>query len=85
MGLILAIVFFGIGILALVAYNGTPHGGPTNVCAPVTILNHSYSVAADCRYVSIGELAIVAIFFFASVLCVLVARTKPAPPPRSRR
>lgn len=80
MGIVLAIVFLGIGIAALVAYNGTPHGA-TDVCSPITFFNHTYSISADCRYVSIGELAIVAIFFFASVLAVLVSRTKPQRPP----
>lgn len=84
MGLILAILFLLIGVAALVAYNGTPHGGPTDVCTPVNFLNHSYSIPADCRYVSIGELAVVAIFFFAAVLAVLVARTKTRIPPSTR-
>jgi hypothetical protein len=77
MGIVLAIVFLGIGIAALVAYNGTPHGGPTDVCSPVNFFNHTYAISADCRYISIGELAVVAVFFFASILAVLVARTKP--------
>jgi hypothetical protein len=80
MGIILAIVFLGIGIAALVAYNGTPHGGPTDVCTPINFFNHSYSFNADCRFISIGELAVVAVFFFASVLAVLVSRTKPRRP-----
>lgn len=84
MGFVLALLFLLVGITALLAYNGTPHGGPTEVCTPVNVLNHSYSIAADCRYVSIGELAIVAIFFFAAVLAVLVARTKPGPGQRTR-
>lgn len=84
MGLVLAILFLLVGIAALLAYNGTPHGGPTDVCTPINFFNHQYSIAADCRYVSIGELAIVAIFFFAAVLAVLVARTKPRIPPSTR-
>jgi hypothetical protein len=80
MGLVLAIVFLGVGIAALVAYNGTPHGGPTEVCSPIYFFNHTYSFSADCRFVSIGELAVVAIFFFAAVLAVLVYRTRPQRP-----
>jgi hypothetical protein len=77
MVLLLAIVFLGIGISALVLYNGTPHGGPTSTCAPINFFDHTFVVNADCRWVSIGELAVVAVFFFAAVLAVLVARTKP--------
>jgi tryptophan-rich sensory protein len=82
MGLVLAILFLIVGIAALVAYNGTPHGGPTDVCSPINFLNHSYSIDTDCRYVSIGELAIVAVFFFATVLAILVVRTKTRVPPK---
>lgn len=84
MGFVLAILFLIVGIAALMAYNGTPHGGPTDVCSPINVFNHTYSVAADCRYVSIGELAIVAIFFFAAVLAILVARTRTRLPPKTR-
>lgn len=76
MGFLLAALFVGVGIAALVAYNGTPHGGPTDTCTPIQFFSHTYSVAADCRYVSIAELAVVAVFFFAAVLAVLVARPR---------
>lgn len=80
MGIVLAIVFLAIGIAALVAYNGTPHGGPTDVCSPINFFNHTYSITADCRIVSIVELALVAVFFFATVLAILVYRTRPHRP-----
>ena len=76
MGIVLAVVFLAVGILALIAYSGTPHGGPTQTCSPIVVFNHTYTINADCRYVSIGELAVVAVFLFAAVLTALAARPK---------
>lgn len=74
MGIVLALVFLVIGIVTVVIYNGTPHGGPTTSCGPITAFNQTVTVNADCRYVSIGELAVAGLFIFLAILVALASR-----------
>lgn len=74
--LVLAILSLGIGILALVAYGATPHGGPTTSCGPIDYLGQNFTIQADCRYVSVGELAIAVIFVMLAVFAALSARPR---------
>ncbi len=76
MGFILAIIFLAIGVVTLVAYGGTPHGGPTTNCGPIDFFGHSYTVSADCRYVSAGEITIAIACFLLAVISVLLARPR---------
>jgi len=76
MGIVLALLCFGVAVVAAVAYGGTPHGGPTAVCGPITIFGNSFTVSADCRYVSIGEIAAAGLFFFLAVVAALSARPR---------
>jgi hypothetical protein len=66
-----------MAIVALSAYSGTPHGGPTVSCGPIHVFGQTIqSVNADCRYISVGELAAAGILFFFALLSALVARPK---------
>lgn len=76
MGIVLAIIFLAVAAVALVAYGGTPHGGPTTTCGPITIFSHTFTVNADCRYLSIGELVIGGLFFFMAITAALSARPR---------
>jgi hypothetical protein len=76
MGIVLAIVFLAIAVVALVVYGGTPHGGPTTTCGPITAFGHTFTVSADCRYISIGELVVAGAFFFLAILAALSARPR---------
>jgi hypothetical protein len=77
MGLVLAAIFVAVAVLAAVAYNGTPHGGPTTTCGPITFLGHTYTVTADCRYVSSGEIGVAVLFFILALIAALSARPRP--------
>lgn len=74
MGILVAVIFLAIGIVSLVVYNGTPHGGPTTSCGPVTAFNQTFTIQADCRYISVGELAIAGVFIFLAILIALANR-----------
>jgi hypothetical protein len=76
MGIVLALLSLGIAIVAMVAYGGTPHGGPTTACGPIMVFGHLFTVTADCRYISIGELVVAGAFFFIAILAALSARPK---------
>jgi tryptophan-rich sensory protein len=77
-GIVFAIIFIAVAILAFIAYGGTPHG-PTSVCTPINFLGHSYTVNADCRYISLGELAIAIGFLILALISVLVSRPRGGP------
>jgi hypothetical protein len=74
MGLVLAAIFVALAILAAVAYNSTPHGGPTTTCGPIHYLGHTFTVTADCRYVSSGEVGVAVLFFILALVAALSAR-----------
>jgi hypothetical protein len=76
MGIVLAIVFLALSAVTAITYGGTPHGGPTTECGPITVFNHAFTVHADCRYVSVGELLIAFFFFFLAVMAALSARPR---------
>lgn len=77
---LIAILLLAVGVLALTIYNGTPHYGPTSTCAPITIFSHDYTIAADCRIISVLELVAATVSFIFAVFLVLLAR-----PHRQRR
>jgi hypothetical protein len=80
MSIILAIGFVALAILGVVAYNGTPHGGPTSVCSPVSIFGSVFSVPFDCRYFSLGEIVFIIVCFLLAVVAALSARPdRPGP------
>ena len=80
MGIILAIGFVALAVFGVVAYNGTPHGGPTSVCSPVDIFGSVLSVPFDCRYFSLGEIVFVVVCFLLAVVAALSARpNRPGP------
>ena len=76
MGIVLAIIFLAVAIVAIVGYAGTPHGGPTTSCGPITAFGHTFTLSADCRYVSIAELVVAGAFFFLAILAALAARPR---------
>jgi hypothetical protein len=76
MAIVLALFFVAAAGLGLVAYGGTPHGGPTTICGPIAMFNHHLTVDADCRYISVGELAFSGLFFFLATVTILVGRPK---------
>ncbi|GAC1397867.1 MAG: hypothetical protein NVSMB52_11460 [Chloroflexota bacterium] len=76
MGIVLAIVFLLVAVAASVAYNGTPHGGPTTVCGPVNFFNHTTIIHADCRYVSVTEIVIAVVFFILALSAAISARPR---------
>ena len=74
MGIVLAIILLALAIGALVAYAGTPHGGPTTTCGPIHAFGHAFTVNTDCRYISAGEIAVAVGFFLLAVIAALSAR-----------
>jgi hypothetical protein len=76
MGIILAIIFIGIAVMAAITYSATPHGGPTTSCGPITVFQHTFTIHADCRYVSVGELVATGLFFFLALAAALSARPR---------
>lgn len=74
MGIVIAIILVALAVVALIAYGGTPHGGPTSVCGPITAFNHTFTVNADCRYISVAELIAAGAFFFLALVAALSAR-----------
>jgi hypothetical protein len=74
MGFVLAFLFVVAAVVALTLYGGTPHGGPTATCGPVNFLGNRFTIGADCRYVSITELAIAGLCFFFALMSLLTAR-----------
>jgi hypothetical protein len=80
MSAILAVGFMALAILGIVSYNGTPHGGPTSVCSPVSIFGSVLSVPFDCRYFSLGEIILTIVCFLLAVVAALSARpNRPGP------
>ncbi|HEX6509394.1 MAG TPA: hypothetical protein VF221_17330, partial [Chloroflexota bacterium] len=82
MSAILAIGFAVLAVFGIVAYNGTPHGGPTSVCSPISILGTVTSVPFDCRYFSIGEIFFIVVCFLFAIIAAISARPnrqKPTP------
>ncbi|HZU14188.1 MAG TPA: hypothetical protein VFB58_15215 [Chloroflexota bacterium] len=78
MAFLVAILLVLLGVVALVAYGGTPHVGPTALCGPITFAGRTFTIDTDCRYLTIGELALVIGCFLIAFLILLSAR------PRSR-
>jgi len=76
MAIVLALIFLAAGIVVLVAYGGTPHGGPTTACGPISFFGHTFTVSADCRYVSAGEIAAAIALFLLAVVTVLLGRPR---------
>lgn len=76
MGYFFGFIFVALAVLAAILYSGTPHGGPTTACGPITFFNHSFTVGADCRYVSIGELVAAFLFFLIAIMSLLAARPR---------
>jgi hypothetical protein len=80
MSILLAIGFLVLALLGIVTYNGTPHGGPTSVCSPVSIFGSVLSVPFDCRYFSLGEIVFIIVCFLLAVVAALSARpNRPGP------
>ena len=77
MGIVLAVLFLAIAVVAVMVYGATPHGGPTTSCGPITVFNHTFTVNVDCRYLSVGELAAAGLFFFLAIVAALSARPRP--------
>lgn len=76
MGIVLAIIFLAVAVVAVMVYGATPHGGPTTSCGPITLFNHTVTVTTDCRYLSVGELAAAGLFFFLAFVAALSARPR---------
>lgn len=76
MGLVVAVLLLALAVVSLIVYGGTPHGGPTTSCGPITAFSHSFTVMADCRYVSVGELVFAGLFFFLALVVGLNARPR---------
>ncbi|MGH2442417.1 MAG: hypothetical protein ACRDFX_04570 [Chloroflexota bacterium] len=74
MGLIAAVVLLVLSVGAMVVYSGTPHGGPTASCGPISAFNHTFTINADCRYLSVGELVLAGVLFFLALLIGLSSR-----------
>ena len=74
MALILAIVLLVVAVAAMVVYGATPHGGPTTVCGPINVFGQTFTPHTDCRYISVGELAVAGAFFFLAILTALAGR-----------
>lgn len=74
MSAILAVGFIALAILGIVTYNGTPHGGPTSVCSPVSAFGTVFSVPMDCRYFSLGEIIFSVLCFVLALVAALSAR-----------
>ena len=74
MALVLAFLFLAAGVLALLAYGGTPHGGPTTTCGPINFLGSNVTLTADCRYVSAAEIATGVVFIGLAIFIALAAR-----------
>ena len=74
LSVLVAIVCVALGILGIVAFNGTPHGGPTSVCSPVSLFGSVFSVPFDCRVLTWGEIIFIAVCFLLAVMAALAAR-----------
>lgn len=74
MGIVVAIVLLAVAGASLVAYGGTPHGGPTTSCGPMNVFGQTLTVNTDCRYISAGELIVAGLFFFLAIIAALSAR-----------
>jgi hypothetical protein len=74
--LVLGIIFLAIAIVATAASGATPQVGPASNCGPINFFDSSFTVHADCRYLSVGEGAGAVIFFLPAVLAVLSARPR---------
>jgi hypothetical protein len=77
---LLAIGFVALALLGVVSYNGTPHGGPTAVCSPISLFGSVFSVPMDCRYFSLAEIVFTIICFLLAVVAAFSARPeRPGP------
>lgn len=76
MGIIFALIFVAAAAVTAIAYGGTPHGGPTTSCGPIDFFGQTFTIGADCRYVSVGELVIAGIFFFLAIVAALSGRPR---------
>ncbi len=76
MSALLALCFVVLALGGVVAYNGTPHGGPTSVCSPVEIFGSTLTVPLDCRYFTFGEVTFIVICFFLAVVSAFSARPR---------
>ena len=74
MGILVAIFFLGLAIVTLVAYGGTPHGGPTTTCGPINVFGQHFTIQTDCRYISAAEVAMAVTFFVLAAIAALSAR-----------
>jgi hypothetical protein len=70
----LAAGFVLLGILGIVVYNGTPHGGPTAVCSPISAFGQVTSVPFDCRYFSTGEIIFIVVCFILALISAVSMR-----------
>lgn len=73
---LVAILLVLLGVVALAAYAGTPHVGPTALCGPINFAGRTFTLDTDCRYLTIGELAVVIGSFLIAVLVLLSARPR---------
>lgn len=79
MGLVFAVILFALGAVAVIVFGATPHGGPTTSCGPITVFGHTFTVPADCRYLSIGELAAAGLLIFLGIATAVMARPERTP------
>lgn len=80
MSAILALGFMALALLGIVSYNGTPHGGPTSVCSPITVFGSILSIPFDCRYFSLGEIIFIIVCFLLALVAAFSARPdRPGP------
>lgn len=73
-GLLLAIFFLALGVVALIAFSGTPQTTGASTCGPITFFNWQFSVHADCKVISIPELVTGIGLFLLALLAALTAR-----------
>jgi hypothetical protein len=76
MAFVFAIMFMALTVASVIAYNGTPHGGPTTVCGPIDFFGSTFTVNADCRLISAGEVVAAVLFFIVAVFAALAARPR---------
>jgi hypothetical protein len=82
MSVFLAFGFVVLALVGVVAYNGTPHGGPTAICSPIDAFGLSTSVPFDCRYLTFGEIAFIVLCFLLAVVSAFSARPSAQRPVR---
>lgn len=76
MALVAGVIFVLLAVVAILAYGGTPHGGPTTTCGPIDIGGKSFTLQTDCRYVSAAEVGIIIVFLLLAFFSLLAARPR---------